>query len=785
MGFSIGRRNRGLRAGYFFHAAPVALVGLGVTCAVPAVAQVAQSSDLQAQAVTGVGDIVVTESKRSERLIDVPSSVSAVTGADLEKRNLLQVQDFAAQIPALSFQPVGNSGTRVILRGLNSGGAGATVATLVDDTALSYSSSLSTGAFDIANLDTYDLERIEVLRGPQGTLYGAAAEGGLIKYVTNPPNLTKIQAGLQAEAEGVDQGGIGATGKGFINLPVINDRLALRLTGFYKDIEGYIDNPLLGLKDADGGRRYGGRAQLLWQATDDFTVRLTAARQWQRLNDNGLVQVVGANTSPNDPPANQFDLIAGGRLQQNTANPNASRSDTQNYSMSLKYGTGFADFFSSTSFGRINVALRQDISSINVVPGVTLAQVFGGAYGQPINIYGASGNRNNLSKFNQEFRVSSKPDTDIFGVRVDAQAGVFYSHENITFDQFYDARSDATGAVLTTPAPLGGSRLPAKYEEISGYADFTVHFTPKFDIEAGGRYTSNQQTAQVFNFAGLLNGPADVVNPRIDTHETKFTYSVAPRYHFSDDFMVYARIASGYRPGGPEHPVPGAPADLPTTYKADSTVNYETGLKGAFFDKAVSVDIAAFYIDWKDIQINTLVSSQTTGQVFAITGNAGQAVSRGVEWSLSYTPFHGLTISDVGSYVDAHLTQDAPGLGGKDGDALAYVPDWSNTANIDYGWTAFGGRRAFVGVSWSYVGTRYTGFTASPATANHVKLPTYSTFNAQIGMNSGRYRLEIFASNLTNKRGLTDYSSGNGYDLTGTAQIIQPRTIGIRLGFGY
>ncbi|MDR3512711.1 MAG: TonB-dependent receptor [Caulobacteraceae bacterium] len=725
-------------------------------------------------------EIVVTANKRTERLSEVAAAVSAVQGEDLTKRNLLQIQDFAAQVPGMTFQPVGAFGTRIILRGLDSGGAGATVATVIDETPLSYSTSTAIGAVTVADIDTYDMERIEVLRGPQGTLYGATAEGGLIKYVTKAPRLDRFNAGVQVEAESVDQGGVGGTGRGYLNLPLVDNRLALRLTGFYKNIEGYIDNPLIGQKDINGGRRYGGRAQLLFQASDALSFRLTAFTQEQHVGDTSTVQVVGANTHPSTPSANQYDFIDGsGHLVHNSYLASPIDSQDTYYSLVTNYNAGFADVISATSYGEVNHNVSLDDSDSNLAPGYTYSNAVSPAYGQLTDVVEAQ--RNNLKKFNQEIRLSSKPGSSLFGMKLDWQGGLFYTHEDILFDQFYIPIANATKKDLSSVYPIGGSNLPSTYDEGSVFGQVTAHLTQKFDVALGGRYSENHQWSQVYNHAGLAYGATDVLHPAIKTSEDKFTYSVTPRYHFTDDAMAYVTVASGYRPGGPVLAISGAPADLPTTYKPDNTVNYEIGFKGDFLERKVSVDVAAFYIDWSDVQIDSLVTSVTTHTTFTVTGNAGAAVSKGFEWTLSYAPIRGLSISDIGSYVDAHLTVDALALGGHSGDRLAYVPDWSNTLNVDYEWTLMDHYRAFVGGSWNFVGKRYSGFTASTAVGDHVALPSYNVFNGQVGVTFDKYTVEFFAHNIANGRGLTNYSTGGGHAQTGTASIIQPRTVGVRL----
>jgi len=169
-----------------------------------------------------------------------------------------------------------------------------------------------------------------------------------------------------------------------------------------------------------------------------------------------------------------------------------------------------------------------------------------------------------------------------------------------------------------------------------------------------------------------------------------------------------------------------------------------------------------------------------------VTGNVGAATSRGLEWTVGWSPLSGLRLSDNGAYTDAHLTQDAPLLGGARGDVLAYVPHWSNNLNIDYEWPVFSDFSAFTGGSWTYTGSRYGDFApAGTTTEDHPKLPSYSTFNLQLGVKDKSYTLELYGRNLTDERGISSYNNMQGYNQTGLLTLIQPRTIGLRVAATY
>lgn len=319
--------------------------------------------------------------------------------------------------------------------------------------------------------------------------------------------------------------------------------------------------------------------------------------------------------------------------------------------------------------------------------------------------------------------------------------------------------------------------IPGYYKEVAAFADVTYHFLDSFDVEAGARHTTTRQHSQVKLSCCVLYGPATDYAP-LYTKESGNTWSVAPRWHISKDTLLYARVATGFRPGGPNLPTPTL--TNPPSFTSDTTRNYELGFRTEIGGR-VSIDIAAFDIDWKDVQILGIV--QTDSGPIGINGNSGSAKSKGLEWTFGWRATDGLKLELLGAYTDAKLGDDAPGLGAFKGDELPYVPKLSATFNVDYRWHAFGDFNGFAGGSYSYMGTRYTGFTPSTYVASsHVKLPTYNTLNLQVGIDDGRYSVELYANNLTNERGINDYANNGGHNQTGRANFIQPRTIGFQLG---
>jgi iron complex outermembrane receptor protein len=723
-------------------------------------------------------EIVVTASKRDEKLHDVAMSITALGGSDLANRQEVGFLDWAAQVPGLSVQSNDATFSRIILRGQNVGSVGATVATTVDDIPFFMSGAQADGAFFSANVDTYDLQRVEVLRGPQGTLYGAAAEGGIIKYVTNAPNLNKFEGAFSVNGQTVDGGDAAGGFKAMINVPFWDNKAALRVSAVDQGIPGYISNPGTGQTDANDGSSYSLRASLLVEPTDDFKARLTVFDQRLRVHDNNDVQVVGAAANPAAPPANQFDRV--GNFVNTTGYPHLEDNSLKYAALNLSYDFKFATLTSATSYGRFNQRFTSDLTNSNLAPGFTYGDLFSGpppvGYGQPVLVTGDQ--TEYVHKFNQEVRLSSDAGNTIFGHGFDWQLGGFFTRELTNLIQPYTARDPSNTSTIAAGPPLGGAIIPGVYKETSYFVDVTYHFNTAFDLELGGRDTEVKQDSQVNLFCCQLYG-ANTFYPAIFSSESSRTWSVAPRWHINEDTLAYVRVATGFRPGGPNFPTPTLPT--PPSFKSDSTRNYEIGIRTDLFDKAFSVDMAVFYIDWKDIQILGIV--QTSSGPIGINGNSGSAKSKGLEWNFAWRPLTGLTFGLLGAYTDAYLTTDAPGLGAFSGDKLPFVPDVSATLNADYKWPAFANYSAYVGASETYTGTRFSAFSPSTTVVeSHVKLPVYNTLQLRGGIDNGHYNAELYADNVTNSRGIYDYSNMGGANQTGQAAFIQPRTIGIEVG---
>lgn len=742
-------------------------------------------------------EIVITAQKREEKILDIPQSVTVVGGDTLERQHAATFEDYLNEIPGLSLSQDEPGETRLVLRGVNTGGVSSTVAVYVDETPFGSSTALVNGAILAGDFDPFDLARIEVLRGPQGTLYGANSLGGIFKFVTNKPQLGVLSGRARAGVEFVDDGGTGYNVNGMINVP-LGDTVAFRASGTFRKDAGWVDAdpqdivfpginipPVLVIPDLtvtslddnniNDNKLLNGRASVLFQPTEQLTIRLTAHGQNMRTHSSAGVEV-----------DDDYDPVRGD-FSQTVFIPEFNDIDYRVLSSEIEYDFGFASLLSATSYGKLKSSFRSDVT---LLLGGTLNLLFGPQHSplvspfphltdEPLGSFQDQVTR--VNKFTQEFRLAS-PSNDAFEWMV----GLYYTHEDGLIDQHIN------GGTLADPGDQLGDdlhdllflSLDSRYKELAGFANVTWHATDRFDITAGARLSRNDQHSEQVVGGPLaplqFPGGIPIFEPG-NSDESVFTYSVSPRYELSDTTAIYARIAKGYRPGGPNAVPPLSEEDLanfPTTFDADTLTSYELGLK-TDIGRRVSVDLAAYHLDWNNIQV-----LGTTG-IFSYNDNGGGARVNGLEGTVTLRPIQGLRTSFNAALIDAELTDDTPLLvGGLDGDTLPFTPKVSFGLNADYEWKVTSSTTAFVGGSVRYSGEQRGDFNAGGAPQRHI--PDYATLDLRAGAEFGQFTLEAYARNVTNARGITNV--GDGLPLPGgaiSAAVIQPRTIGLSLTAGF
>lgn len=690
--------------------------------------------------------IVITAEKRSQRVLDVPQSVSVISGESLDQSHAQRLSDYLTRIPSANVVESQAGQSRIVLRGINAGGVGSTVAVYVDETPFGSATSLANGAVLAADIDPFDLARVEVLRGPQGTLYGANSLGGLVKYVTVAPDTRNLAGAAEAGIEDVSKGDLGWWSRAAANVP-LSDAAAFRVSGFYRRDPGYIDSNHG--TDINDGSTYGGRFSALFKPSSALRIRASAMLENIRSNGTNMVDLDPVTLKP-----------VYGDLQQRRVLNEPNNIDYRIYNGTIDYDFGPVALVSATSYGTLKQGQVEDASSV-------YGGLLSGFFGIPL---GAGVDQSlTQDRFTEEARLTSTHN-DV----IQWTLGGFYTHENNRLGQNLYGVDGLTGARVNSLDGLVIVDLPSRYTEYAGFANLTWHIGPKFDITGGGRWSHNSQS-DVQNTSGLLAGGTQTFSG--SSSDSVFTYSVAPTFKPNDNTRVYARVAKGYRPGGPNAVSPLAPAGVPRQFGPDTTTNYEVGLKTQTDDHLLSLELTGFIIDWTDIQLLAQVEG------FGVNANGGSARSSGIEFTVGLNPLPNLSLYANGSYVDAHLTTDTPDVvGGKSGDPLPYNPKWQSTIGAEYDRPMGPGVRGHAGISWHYTGDRYSDFDAANGQR---RLNSFSQVDAHVGADIDRFRMDVFAHNLTDDRGITNLGFFGDVNGDVAAAVVRPRSFGLSLGYRY
>jgi iron complex outermembrane recepter protein len=740
-------------------------------------------NDARSLQATDLDAVIVTANKRVENVRKVAASISVIGERQLENMGANSLTDYADLVPGLQVQDNGAPGlTSISMRGVAALSSGATVSTYVDEVPVGSSGVYQ--AASILNLDLlpYDIERIEVLRGPQGTLYGAGAIGGLLKYVTRAPDLSASEFRFGAGLSSVGDGDQGWNARFGASLPLQDDRLGLRVSYARNELPGYTDNVVDGRDDINGGSQTGARAALVWDG-DAFDLKLAALHQAIDSDDSATVALDPATRDP------MFgDLV--GQLWQ----PQPFTKDLDLYSLTLDWDLGWADFVSATGWSNTKSMYQLD-STIQ--------------FGEFANLQlglpepGSSYVRYDLDldKLTQEFRLSSKS-----GGRFEWLLGAFHTKEDAMQRQrVWLGQRDGS----SLPAPLDDMfgtlaviELPSDYKETAVFANGSWRIGERFKIDAGLRQARNEQTFSQNVPAGVL---VPIGNSPGASTEDVFTWSLGPQFQLAEDVMVYARAATGYQPGGPNVALPGMPPSVDSSMLA----SYELGMKSQFADRRVQLDLAAFRIDWDDIQ----VASQFNGIGGLVNG--GEATSEGLELAAQFRATEDLRLGLNAAYTKAEVKNDfaatvIPQAGfdvvlnsGLAGDRMPYVPELAWSATAEYLFDFSGGMQGQVGAALRWVGDRVNTTTqrqrvtapGDPSTILQetvtapVELDSYRAIDLYAGIENGGWALRAYVNNVTDERAYSSISSATSA-LTGVvgqlgAVPIQPRTFGVEFDYRF
>ena len=697
--------------------------------------------------------VVVTATRRSESIQNVSGQVTALTAGALRQLNARDLNDFAGFVPGLSFSSTGASTNLLVIRGITTGSQlSSATGVYLDDIPLGASTSNGVG-YQSLNINTFDLNRVEVLNGPQGTLYGATSLGGTIKYVSQKPELQSFDAEAGAEIASTQHGHIDHTYDGLVNIP-ITDVAAIRIDGYQTYDGGYTKDPIYGRGNPGWSRSEGGRVALLVRPSDKLDVLLRASTQHI---PSESANVAFRNPATGQPTYGVYDQ----------AYPTFQPSDYSLtlYSATINYQTPWAKVSSITGYQINNGTSYTDDS---LIYDAALAAF--GAGQDPWSLYVNT----TTKKFTQEIRVVSRKNSHFEWL-----IGGFLGNEKTSeiVDLFDFANP---GGVFLGLSPFT-SFLPSTYREYAVYADGTIFFTRRFELGMGLRY-SRQKQAYEETVSGLLaTGSSAVLTPPVATSDQSvMTYLINPKYHITHDVMIYARAASGFRPGGPNFvlkPGLGNP-----TFGPDRLWSYELGEKSAFLDERATLDFDLYDILWKDIQVT--VNNGGVNQL----ENAGTARVTGAELLFNYRLSSALTLGGTAAYTDARLTSTAPVLGVNSAGVRLPVSPRFNFALIGtYDFTLYGGYTGAFTATDRWIGERNAGF--GTLVSPQFQLGSYNITDLNVSVLAPDHlRYGLFVRNVFDRVGEVSASVlANEYDPAAPVPVFlaQPRTVGLSVNYRF
>ena len=747
--------------------------------------------------------IIVSATKRDTRIQDVPFSINAQTQEDIQRSGVVTIEDLSRNVAGLTIQNLGPGQSQVSVRGISSGqivrdqpGVKEQVGVYIDESVISLS-------LFTPDLDLFDLNRVETLRGPQGTLFGSGSMGGTIRYISNQPTIGVTEGQVEANLNAIDGGNVGGHIKGAVNLP-LGDKAAARVVGYYTRYAGFIDaiGPAAG-ENVNDGERYGGRLAITLQPTEDITI--TPRVIYQKVTANGFnrqeVFSLLANNFTTTRPRVTFR-----EREQYLALRERFEDETLIADLKVEADLGPVILTSVTSYTNRDILVSRDATalsgSVSVSFGFPEAAVL-----LPSNLRDTTG----LDTITQEVRLSSDNDGPFQWL-----IGAFYSEIDREYSQRlptpgYDAIADSVRGPGASAAAANGfpanspfnSDLPFTLEQLAVFGEASYQLTDKLTFTAGGRYYDFEEERTITT-GGLF---ASRNTGRVDrTASDGFTPRFLLSYEATPDVTINAQASQGFRLGGVNDPlnIPLCNAQDLALFGGfqdfgDETLwNYELGVKTQ--GRGFTLNAAAFYNDISNLQVTLDAGSCSSRIVF----NVPEAYAAGVELELGVSPAPGLAFNVSGSYIESEFESTLPGAlaaatGIREGNRLPSVPEFQVSLNGSYEWDLADGTLAFVTGSFQHVGSRFTqpadqennprtfvhnlpfaGMPASAATTVDLLLPDYQLVNLSAGVefDSG-LSLTVYANNLFDENPLLSFDRERGGRARLGFNVGQPRTFGV------
>jgi iron complex outermembrane recepter protein len=747
-------------------------------------------------------EIVVTARKHTESSQDIPMHIQSLTGDQMKKQGLVTLEDFSRFVPSLSVSSTSPGQNTITFRGVSDGGG-----FLVDPTAAIYlDEQPMTITSQAPDIYPADIARIEALAGPQSTLYGASSQSGTVRYITNKPDASEFSAVIGAEVSTTKDGEEGYDLDATVNIPIIEDKLAIRLTGFSATDGGYIDN-VLGTTVVDGpgqlGSGLGGQKNNANAVKDDINSIdwLGARAQVRWLINEDWMATVGVNYQKIEADGwNDYDETVGD-LETIKFNKEIRDDEWTQISLIIEGDLGFAQLVSATSYYDREIYYETDTQAYSAYFHYSLGVYAGYAtYDFGADPIGAQSNDQKNEAFTQEVRLSGSSD------KIQWTAGVFYqeTEERWDFVSYLDnyrnsPAFEAWSYYYPGIAPTDGWWLSIQKSErtdmaVFGEVDFSV--TEKIDLILGGRwydvdidrdYEVSRPTTRLEQ--ELVAGGSD----------DGFVPKVGAQYNFNDDVMAYALYSEGYRVGGVNRGR-GVPT-LPFEYDSDTLENTELGIKSLWFDGRFQLNATIYSMKWKDVQLEVTDPSFDVGEPFqVVVANLGDAKVEGIDLDLkaaitqnfelgfNMTYLDKAEVEAPESYPDDRFPGGEASLGLEKVTPLPLFADKSWSAYAEYSWDMnfMGGGNAYLRLQHSYTGESLNQLFDAD-TSPRVLQEDYSVTDISLGYSTDRWTGRIFVNNLDDERGTTYYDSTDFDPFFGrsSVNIIRPRNAGLSLRYNF
>jgi iron complex outermembrane recepter protein len=724
----------------------------------------------------GLTEITVTATKRSENLNKVPISIAALTPEAMAESGIKSFRDVAALVPGIEFDSVSNWGpnlSNISIRGVNSTIGTSTTGIYLDDTPIQ--SRVQSFSYIGQPLPlTWDLARVEVDRGPQGTLFGAGAEGGAVRFIPSQPSLTEVSGLAHSEVSETQKGGLSYESGIAAGGPLIEDSLGARISLWYRKDGGYVDrvDPFTGATvDANANRSESKAARLafVYRPNDTITITPSVNFQSQQTHDTGTFYEALSN-----PQDAVFD---NGRLLRQPTTDSLYLPTVK-----IEASLGFADLTSVSSYYHRDAATLFDNTNLMGALLGGYGNALGPAY--PNDYSQAAPGYINLKQsfISQELRLAS---SDAHSA-ITWVAGLFYSRVRQEDSEAIDSPVFAPEFATTNPILYTDQGILDT--QIAAFGEIDYRATDRLKLTAGLRVADVKYSAVQF-VTGVLNAGVPPVATG-ESRETPVTPKIGASFQYDQDNLFYVSISKGYRVGGVNTPLAdycNAATPAPKTYNSDSVWSYEIGAKDSFLDGRLQVDTSVFHIDWKNIQQPVLIPSCG----FEYFANLGEASSNGFDLAFSaligehFRP--GLSVG----YTDAHYTKTITNSGVitvDKGDVIGTIPQvpspWNITASAEYALNPVADWRVKFRLEDVFHSKNSGPFASfDPAAISYAPEippnPSTNVLNLRVSAEYGKFEVEAFVNNLLDSTPLLNRGQDNPASDLFYRTTLRPRTIGV------